>query len=97
MRALGYGRAAAVRMSFVIGVPIIAGAGVFKVGSLVVDGVPDGMLSSMLIGVSAAAITGWLAISTLTRLAARSNFDVFVWYRVVLGLVILNLALTGLR
>ena len=51
----------------------------------------------MLIGVSAAAITGWLAISTLTRLAARSNFDVFVWYRVVLGFVILNLALTGLR
>ena len=97
MRALGYGRAAAVRMSFVIGVPIIAGAGVFKVGSLVVDGVPDGMLSSMLIGVSAAAVTGWLAINTLTRLAARSNFDVFVWYRVVLGLVILNLALTGLR
>ena len=97
MRALGYGRAAAVRMSFVIGVPIIAGAGVFKVGSLVVDGVPDGMLSSMLIGVSAAAVTGWLAISTLTRLAARSNFDVFVWYRVVLGFVILNLALTGLR
>lgn len=97
MRALGYGRAAAVRMSFVIGVPIIAGAGVFKVGSLVVDGVPDGLLSSMLIGVSAAAITGWLAISTLTRLAARSNFDVFVWYRVVLGFVILNLALTGLR
>ncbi|MGA1655378.1 MAG: undecaprenyl-diphosphate phosphatase, partial [Ilumatobacteraceae bacterium] len=34
MRALGYGRAAAVRMSFVIGVPIIAGAGVWKVTGL---------------------------------------------------------------
>lgn len=97
MRLLGYERGAAVRMSFVMGVPIIAGAGVFKVGSLVVDGIPEGLLVPMLVGVSAAAVTGWLAINALQRLAARSNFNVFVVYRVVLGLVILNLAATGLR
>lgn len=97
MRLLGYERAAAVRMSFVMGVPIIAGAGVFKVGSLVVDGIPEELLVPMLVGISAAAVTGWLAINALQRLAARSNFNVFVVYRLVLGLVILNLAATGLR
>jgi undecaprenyl-diphosphatase len=97
MRLLGYERSAAVRMSFVIGVPIIAGAGVFKVGALVVDGVPDGMLTSMVIGVSAAAVTGWFAITALTRLAARSNFDVFVWYRVALGVTVLGAVAGGIR
>ena len=97
MRLLGYERAAAVRMSFVMGVPIIAGAGVFKVSTLVAEGVPDGLVSSMLVGIAAAAVTGWLAINALQRLAARTNFNVFVVYRIVLGLVILNLAATGLR
>ncbi|MGA0804490.1 MAG: undecaprenyl-diphosphate phosphatase, partial [Ilumatobacteraceae bacterium] len=76
MRALGYGRAAAVRMSFVIGVPIIAGAGVWKVTGLIIDGVPSGLASAMVIGVGTAAITGWLAISALQRVAARGNFNV---------------------
>ncbi|MFZ9622334.1 MAG: undecaprenyl-diphosphate phosphatase [Ilumatobacteraceae bacterium] len=97
MRALGYGRAAAVRMSFVIGVPIIAGAGVWKVTGLVIDGVPSGLASAMVIGVGTAAITGWLAISALQRVAARGNFNVFVWYRLVLGIAVLGVIASGIR
>ena len=97
MRALGYGRAAAVRMSFVIGVPIIAGAGVWKVTGLVIDGVPSGLASAMVIGVGTAAITGWLAISALQRLAARGNFNVFVWYRLALGIAVLGVVASGIR
>ncbi|MFM1838142.1 MAG: undecaprenyl-diphosphatase [Actinomycetota bacterium] len=97
MRALGYGRAAAVRMSFVIGVPIIAGAGVWKVAGLVIDGVPSGLASAMVIGVGTAAITGWLAISALQRVAARGNFNVFVWYRLVLGIAVLGVVASGIR
>lgn len=97
MRALGYGRAAAVRMSFVIGVPIIAGAGVWKVTGLVIDGVPSGLVSAMVIGVGTAAITGWLAISALQRVAARGNFNVFVWYRLVLGIAVLGVVASGIR
>ncbi|NDF23743.1 MAG: undecaprenyl-diphosphate phosphatase [Actinobacteria bacterium] len=97
MRALGFARTEAVQMSFVIGVPIIAGAGVWKTVGLIVDGLPDGLGQAMVIGITAAAVTGWLAINALQRLAARSNFNAFVVYRVVLALVVLNLALTGLR
>ena len=84
-------------MSFVIGVPIIAGAGVWKVAGLIADGVPEGLASAMLIGVTTAAITGWLAISALQRLAARSDFNIFVVYRVALGIAVLGLVATGLR
>lgn len=97
MRMLGYERAAAVRMSFVIGVPIIAGAGVFKVGALLADGVPDGLGRPMLIGIASAAVVGWLSINALQRLAARGSFDVFVVYRVVLGLAVLGVVVSGLR
>jgi undecaprenyl pyrophosphate phosphatase UppP len=51
----------------------------------------------MLIGVSAAAGTGWLAITALQRLAARSNFKVFVWYRVSLGVAVLGIVASGIR
>ena len=97
MRALGYTRSDAVQMSFVVGVPIIAGAGVWKMVGLVKDGLPDGMGVALMVGITAAAVTGWLAIRALQHLAARSNFNLFVAYRVVLALVVLNLAVTGLR
>lgn len=97
MRALGYGRADAVRMSFVIGVPLIAGAGIWKVAGLVVDGVPDGLMTAMLIGVAAATVTGWLAITGLRRLATRSNFDIFIVYRVLLAIAVIALVASGVR
>jgi undecaprenyl-diphosphatase len=97
MRALGFTRSDAVQMSFVVGVPIIAGAGIWKAVGLVSGGLPDGMGTALLIGISSAAVTGWLAIRALQHVAARSNFDVFVIYRIVLALVVLNLAITGLR
>jgi len=97
MRALGFARTEAVQMSFVMGVPIIAGAGVWQTVGLIIDGLPDDLGRAMVIGITAAAVTGWLAITALQRLAARSNFNAFVIYRVVLALVVLNLTLTGLR
>ena len=97
MRVLGFTRSDAVQMSFVVGVPIIAGAGVWKMVGLVSDGLPDGLGTALAIGIASAAVTGWLAIRTLQRVAARSNFNAFVIYRIVLAFVVLNLAITGLR
>ena len=97
MRALGFTRSDAVQMSFVVGVPIIAGAGIWKTVGLISDGLPDGLGAALIIGISSAAVTGWLAIRALQRVASRSNFNMFVIYRLVLGLVVLNLAITGLR
>jgi undecaprenyl-diphosphatase len=97
MRVLGYERAAAVRMSFIMGVPIIGGAGTFKLVSLLADGVPAGLGQALIIGISSAAVTGWLAINALQRLAARRNFNVFVVYRLALGAAVIALIVSGLR
>lgn len=97
MRLLGYERAAAVRMSFIMGVPIIAGAGFFKLATLLTGGVPEGLIQALIIGITSAAITGWFAINALLRLAARRNFNVFVVYRVALGVAVIGLLVSGLR
>jgi undecaprenyl-diphosphatase len=96
MRALGYNRVAAVQMSFVIGVPIIGGAGVWQTVKLVRDGLPDGMATALVVGVVTAGVTGWLAISALRHLARRSNFDVFVVYRMVIGIAVLVAVAAGI-
>ena len=96
-RLLGYERDAAVRLSFLMSLPVILGAVVVKVGGLVADGVPDGLLTPMIVGVITAAISGWIAVSGLLRLVRTRNFDPFVVYRVALAALILLVAAAGWR
>jgi undecaprenyl-diphosphatase len=96
-RLLGYERDAAVRLSFLMSLPVILGAVVVKVGGLVADGVPDGLLTPMIVGVITAAISGWIAVWGLLRLVRTRNFDPFVMYRVALAALILLVAAAGWR
>ncbi len=54
-RFIGFNREAAVRISFLMSIPIIVGAVVFEVGGLVKDGIPDGLLVPMIVGIIASA------------------------------------------
>ncbi|MEK7102207.1 MAG: undecaprenyl-diphosphate phosphatase [Patescibacteria group bacterium] len=45
--------------------------------------------AALLVGALAACVSGVLAIKFLLRFVVAHNFAVFVWYRVVLGIVIL--------
>ncbi|MGA1508915.1 MAG: undecaprenyl-diphosphate phosphatase [Ilumatobacteraceae bacterium] len=95
--ALGYGREAAVRLSFLMSLPVIAGAGAVKVAGLVSDGVPDGLLVPMLVGIATAAVSGWLAVWGLLRLVRTRTFAPFVIYRLGLALVIFLVLSAGWR
>ncbi|MGA0153475.1 MAG: undecaprenyl-diphosphate phosphatase [Ilumatobacteraceae bacterium] len=95
--ALGYGREAAVRVWFVMSLPVIAGAGAVKVAGLVSDGVPDGLLVPMLVGIATAAVSGWLAVWGLLRLVRTRTFAPFVIYRLGLALVIFLVLSAGWR
>ena len=89
-RALAFDRVAAARLSFLMSLPIIAGAGVYKfldIGGL--GGVPSDMRLAFAVGMGASAITGFLAVWGLLRLIARVTFDGFAVYRVVAGLGVL--------
>lgn len=89
-RVLKFDRVAAARISFLMSVPIIAGAGVFKfldIGGI--DGIPSGDRAAFVVGMIAAAVTGWLAVWGLLKLVSRTSFDVFAGYRIVAGLGVL--------
>ncbi|HBY46257.1 MAG TPA: UDP-diphosphatase, partial [Chloroflexi bacterium] len=67
----GLERATAARFSFLLGVPIILGAGLKETIGLVRDGIPAGEHGVFVAGVASAAIVGYLAIAGLIRFLQR--------------------------
>jgi len=96
-RMKGFTRDAAARLSFLMSIPVIAGAVVFKLGSLVADGVPDGLGVPMAVGIVTAGLSGWLAVWGTIRLVRTRSFMPFVVYRCVLGVAVLVLLATPWR
>lgn len=96
-RFLGLDRWSAARFSFLLSVPITAGAALVKVGGLAAEGIPDGLLMPMIVGVLTSAVAGWVAVAGLLRLIRTSTFRAFVAYRVFLGIAILALVAAGWR
>jgi undecaprenyl-diphosphatase len=94
-RFLGLDRDSAARFSFLLLAPVTAGAVVFKGYRAVSEGLPDGVVGPMIVGTIAAAVSGYLAIAGLLALVRRHNYDIFVIYRVLLGVTILILIATG--
>jgi undecaprenyl-diphosphatase len=94
-RFLGLDRDSAARMSFLLLAPVTAGAVLFKGYRAVTEGLPDGVVGPMIVGTIAAAVSGYLAIAGLLALVRRHNYDVFVVYRVLLGITILGLIASG--
>jgi undecaprenyl-diphosphatase len=96
-RFFGLDRWSAARFSFLMSLPITAGAVVFKVGGLLVDGLPSDFVTPMLIGVGASALSGWIAVAGLLRLVRTRTFGVFVLYRIIVGAAILLLVASSWR
>lgn len=96
-RRQGFSRDAAARVSFLMGVPVIAGAVAYKLLKLISDGMPDGLLVPMIIGIVASGISGWLAMWGMIRLLRTRSFNPFVVYRVAVGMAILGLLATNFR
>ena len=94
---LGFERNAAARFSFLLSVPVTAGAVALKLGSLLKDGIPEGLAIPMVVGILTAGLSGWLAVAGLMRLIRTQSFGVFVGYRVVLGLSVLVIAASSWR
>lgn len=87
-RALSFDRASAATFSFLMSMPIIAAAAIFKVPHLLRSG---GASMPLLVGVLASAGSGWLAIAIVMRYVRSHSYGVFAAYRVVIGLAVLAL------
>jgi undecaprenyl-diphosphatase len=96
-RWLGLDRDSAARFSFLLLIPAVAGATVYKAAGAVHEGLPSGVAVPMAVGTIAAAVSGYLAISFLLRLVRTTSYRPFVLYRYAAGVAILLVIATGLR
>jgi len=96
-RRLGFDRDAAARLSFLMMIPVTGGAIVFKMAKLASDGIPDGLLVPMIVGIITSGISGWVAVWGTLRLVRTRSFNPFVIYRLGLGLLVLVIAAAGWR
>ena len=91
--ALGLKREAAARFSFLLSVPVVAAAGIFEMPKVLKAHDLQG--STLVIGLIAAAVSGYASIAWLLRfLRARSTVP-FIVYRVILGLALIAMLATG--
>jgi undecaprenyl-diphosphatase len=95
-RLMGLDREAAARFSFLLAMPIIAGAGLFKGVDLVQTGF-QGYGSEFFWGFVSSAISGFLVIWGLLRYLRSHDFKVFMIYRLAVAALVLGLIATGVR
>ena len=95
-RAMGLDRESAARFSFLLSLPIIAGAGAYKAVDLARTGLL-GLGGEFVAGIIASAISGFVVIWGLLRYLRRHDFTIFLWYRMALAAVVVMLILANIR
>jgi undecaprenyl-diphosphatase len=97
-RFLGLDRDAAARFSFLLLIPITFGAVVFKgVTDVVLGDLPPGSVGPFVVGVLAAAVSGFVAIWALLGYVRRHSYTIFVVYRLIAAAIVVLLIVTGAR
>jgi len=92
-RLLGFDRLEATRISYLMSLPVIGGAGVYQAARVLAAGsIPPGSLPAFASGMLAAASTGALAVWLGMRVSRTRSLAPFVAYRVSVGLAVGGLA-----
>lgn len=93
----GLARADAARFSFLLGTPIVLAAGIKAIADAIAEGISGDDVVDLIIGATSSAVVGFLAIWWLLRLLQHTSTAVFIVYRIVFGLGLIFLLLTGFR
>ena len=92
---LGLSRKAATDFSFFLAIPTLIGAGVYSLykerALLSVDDIP--MFAT---GLVVSFVSAWICVRWLLKYIASHSFEIFAWYRIAFGIVVLATAWTGL-
>jgi undecaprenyl-diphosphatase len=97
-RFLALDRESAARFSFLLLVPVTLGAVLWKgLTDVVLADLPPGSGGPFLVGMLAAAASGFVAIDLLLGYVRRHDYTPFVIYRLILALIILLLIASGAR
>lgn len=92
---LGLARVEAARFSFLLSLPIVAGAALLKGLHLLKHGIPAGEGLPMVVGVAVSAVVGYISVAFLLRFVQGRTLWTFVWYRVAVGGLVLALLGAG--
>jgi undecaprenyl-diphosphatase len=91
---LGLSRKAATDFSFFLAIPTLIGAGVYSLykerSLLSVEDIP--MFAT---GLVVSFISAWICVRWLLKYIATHSFEIFAWYRIAFGIVVLATAWTG--
>jgi undecaprenyl-diphosphatase len=92
---LGISRPAAVRFAFLVGIPTMFAAGALQIKETIGLGqgaallVPEAITAFVV-----ATVTAWVSVLWLLKFVQTRDFIPFVWYRLVLGIVLIGLLAT---
>ncbi len=89
-RLLSLKRETTARFSFLLSTPIIFSAGILQLKQLQVADLNIPFIT----GVAVSALVGYLTIKFLLSYLTRHGFGLFVWYRLLLGIIVIIVALT---
>jgi len=96
-RAMGLDRESSARFSFLLALPVIAGAGVFKGIDVLRTGLPSGMAGPFAWGMVSSAVSGFVVIWFLLAYLRRHSFVAFLAYRIAVAAVVLAVILSDVR
>jgi undecaprenyl-diphosphatase len=86
---LGFKREDAARFSFLLSLPIVAGAALLKLVELSRHGITAGETEILLMGIAVSAIAGYMSIAFLLKFVQNHSLSPFVLYRLLAGAGIL--------
>lgn len=92
---LGFKRETAARFSFLLSVPAILGSGLLQLYEAL-EYIDTSGIITLVIATTASAISGYLTIGFLLKFLKSNSTFVFVFYRIMLGIVIMFMLLNGI-
>ena len=97
-RAAGLTRDAAARFAFLLLIPIVLGAVLYKgLTDVVIGSLPPGSTGPFVVGTLAAAGVGLVAIDVLLGYVRRHDYTLFVVYRLLAAGIVFAIIATGIR
>jgi undecaprenyl-diphosphatase len=88
----GLDRVAATRMAFLLGIPALVGAAVFELPHALKG---DVGLVPVLVGTVVSFVVAYASVAWLLRFVAKHSIEIFAFYRLLLGIVIVILLATS--
>lgn len=88
-RLLKLNREEAAKFSFYLSVPIIAGASLITLVKSDTFNIIISNLGIFVLGITISFIVGILCISFLLKYIKKHNFEIFMWYRLIIGVFII--------